>query len=481
MTNTVKTVGIIGGGVSGLTAGIRLAQNGIRVHLFEARSQLGGCCSTTTIDGYTFNNGALYLAIPGILDHAFTQLGLNRSELIPLVRIKAPQTSYLPDGSRVVFGEGKQADLLGPDGQRIQIDLSQLIARWNPLLQLFAEHLLLEPFSFTRFLIQAWKYLPRLRGTVADELGRLFPDESIRTAMAGMLLYTGLPASQTPVFQMLGLVCLFTEGFFVPAKGMGQISDCLSSVLRDAGGEIHTGRVVSRIRTHGSRVAALEMEDGETIAVDAVISAVSGMHTARLLGDGVPRSMKRKAERSPLSHRALSVQLGLRNHIDVPSHSMTILPWFHEQQQFFDQRASELRYFNYTVPTITLPDLAPPGGSIIEMFPSIRQDMPVDAWDEKAMGEVADAAIAALARRHPLNIAVKRVTGPMQYRDDLRLYRGAVYGLSPSADISKLFAAVTKVPGLFQAGQTTYPGYGVSASIMSGVFAADEVLQSKKS
>ncbi len=476
---TSKTVGIIGGGVSGLAAGIRLAQDGIRVRLFESRSQIGGCCSTTTIDGYTFNDGAMYLAIPGILDHAFARLGLNRAELVPLVKISAPLTTYLPDGTQVVFGGGEDAYLLRPDGQRIEIDLSQLIARWRPLLQLFAEHLLLEPFSFTRFLAQAWKYLPRMRGTVADELTRLFPDETVRTAMAGVLLYTGLPASQTPVFQILGLVCMFTEGFFVPAKGMGQITDCLASVLRDAGGEIHTGRVVSRIRTHGSRAVALEMEDGETVDVDAVISAVSGMHTARLLGDAAPRGMRRKAERSPLSHRAVAVQLGLKNRIDVPSHSMTILPWFQEQQQFFEQDVSDLRYFNYTVPTVTLPDLAPPGGSIIEMFPTIRQDMPVDAWDEAATAKVADTAIAALERRHQLDIAVKRVIGPAQYRDDMGLYEGAIYGLSPSADPGKLFAAATKVPGLFQAGQTSYPGYGVSSSALSGVFAADAVLQGK--
>jgi phytoene desaturase len=477
MVGGMKTVGIIGGGVAGLAAGIRLAKCGIRVRLFEARPNVGGCCSVATIDGFTFNNGALYLAMPAILDHAFAQLGMDRTEMLPLVKITAPQTTYLPDGTCVVFGEGLDVYVLRPDGQRIQVDVSQLIKRWNPVLQIFAGQLAVAPFSLFRFLTKAWRYLPRLKGTVADELERLFPDDAVRSAMAGMLLYTGLPATKTPAVQLIGLVSLLLDGLFIPAKGMGQLSDCLASEFTAAGGELNLGRGVKRIQTRGARVAALEMEDGEMVRFDTVISTVSGMHTTRLLGESAPHRMQRKVAQSPLSHRAVAVQLGLNNSIEVPSHSISILPWFGGQQQFFGPASSGLHYFNYTVPTVTLPDLAPAGGSVIEMFPTIPQDIPVEAWGEKEVDEILDTAIAALERLHSLDIAVKRIIGPVQYRDDLRLYEGAVYGLSPGADFTALFAAITEIQGLFQAGQTAYPGYGIGSSIMSGLFAADALLQ----
>ena len=478
MTNRTRTVGIIGGGVAGLAAGLRLAKRGIRVRLFEARPKLGGCCATTKISGYTFNDGALYLAMPRILDNAFAQLGLDRSRLVPLVRISSPQTTYLPNGWRVVFGQGRDVQALGPDGRRAEVDLSGLIERWNPLLQLIMQKLAVEPFSYTRFLTQAWRFLPRFRGTVADELNRLFPDEVVQSAMAGMMLYSGLPAARTPAIQMLGLVCLFTDGFYLPVHGMGQLPECLAAALVSSGAELHVGRSVIRIGVRNGRVAALGLAGGETVPVDAVLSSVSGMHTAGLLGEAAPRKMRKKASRSPLSHRALAVQLGLRNRIDVSSHSFSVLPLMSEQQRFFEQTGSELRYFHCTVPTVTLPDLAPAGASVIEMFPPIRQDLPVEAWDEKRAGAVAEAAIAALDGMHPLDVAVKRVIGPLQYRDDLRLFEGAVYGLSPAADVRALFRPVTAMPGLFQAGQSTYPGYGVVSSAMSGVFAANALLRS---
>lgn len=476
MTREIRTVGIIGGGVAGLAAGIRLARHGLQVQLFEARPKLGGCCASTTLSGYTFNDGALYLAMPSILDHAFAQLGLNRSEVLPLVRITAPQTSYLPDGTRVVFGDGQEVRVLHPDGAVGRVDLSGLMERWNPVLQVITRRLALEPLSFARFLALAWRFLPRLRGNVAGELGRLFADENVRSAMAGMLLYAGQPAARLPNIHMLGLACLFADGFHLPAQGMGQIPYCLGGVLRAAGGAIHLNCGASRIALRQGRAAALVFADGESVPVDAIVSTVSGMHTARLLGDAVPRRMRSKSDHAPLSHRAVAVQLGLRQRLDVSSQSFSVLPMLRDQQRFFEPAAPEPLYYHCNVPTVTLPDLAPAGASVLEIFPPIRQDLPPDAWDDRALAAVADGAVNALGHRYNLDVAVRRVTGPVQYRDHLGLFEGAVYGLSPAADVRALFEQVTAVRGLYQAGQSTYPGYGVVSAIMSGLFAADALL-----
>ncbi len=78
----INTVAIIGGGVSGLSAGGLLSRKGLRVKLFEVNDKLGGCCANTNIGGYTFHDGAMYLALPGILDHVFERLGLDRHLLL---------------------------------------------------------------------------------------------------------------------------------------------------------------------------------------------------------------------------------------------------------------------------------------------------------------------------------------------------------------------------------------------------------------
>lgn len=66
------------------------------------------------------------------------------------------------------------------------------------------------------------------------------------------------------------------------------------------------------------------------------------------------------------------------------------------------------------------------------------------------------------------------------YRDRMHLFGGAVYGLSPGASPAARFPHATPVQGLFQAGQTTYPGYGVGPATMSGIFAAEALMKTTR-
>ena len=63
----IKSVAIIGGGVSGLAAGGLLARNGIKVELIEASAKIGGSCSTTNVGGNNFSDGAKNIALPRMM------------------------------------------------------------------------------------------------------------------------------------------------------------------------------------------------------------------------------------------------------------------------------------------------------------------------------------------------------------------------------------------------------------------------------
>jgi phytoene desaturase len=478
----IGTIGIIGGGVSGLAAGVWLARAGLRVVLFETNAKLGGCCATTRVAGYAFNDGALYVALPSLLGHAFARLGLDLASTVALRPIVAPQATRLADGTVVAFGQGREVRVYGVNGEartaQAAEGIERLMQRWQPVLRLFADDLLLRPPSPARLLRKGWRHLHKLRGTLAEELTRHFPDPAVRAAMAGTLLYTGTPARAAPVTQVLGLVGMLDEGLWLPEGGMGTIPDALLAALQGLGAEVYTTARVERIERRNGRVCGLRIAGHGVCEVDAVISTVSGMVTfgSLLDGQGVPGAMRHKASDAPLSHRALAVQLGLANAIEVDSHCVGILPMMEEQHKLFLPSDGVPRWFNYTVPTVTMPELAPAGGSIVEMFPPIDQAWPVDRWNDETKEAVGQQAIEALARSYPLDIAVRRVMGPRDFRDRLHLYNGSVYGLSPAAPPSAQFPHRTPVDGLFQAGQTTYPGFGVSTSIVSGVLAAEALV-----
>jgi phytoene desaturase len=481
----INTVAIIGGGVSGLSAGGLLARKGLKVKLFEANDKLGGSCANTNLSGYTFHDGALYLAFPGILEHVFDTLGLDRPSLLPLRKITAKQTTTLPDGTIVTFGDGLDVTIKGSNAEarktQLQSELNNMLKKWEPVYRLFADDILLHPFSLSRLMAKGWRQLPKLRGSVASEIHHLFSDEAVRAAMSGVLLFAGEPPQKTPVQSILGLVAMLTEGFYLPEGGMGKIAEALSQALKNNGGEIFLNSKINKIVAKNGCVQGLEVDGQGLVEVDAILSTVSGMLTfgSLLNQEDVPNSLKRKVQTSPLSHKALVIQLGLSNQVDVDSHSNSILPMMDEQYQVFIPNAYDVKWPIYSVPTVTLPELAPPGGSIIEMFPSIQQDMPVNDWDEQKTERIVELAIKALARIHKIDIAVTRVTSPKDFQDRMHLYRGAAYGLSPIADPRAQFSHVSTIRGLYQAGQTTYPGYGVSSAAMSGIFAAETLMRTE--
>lgn len=353
-----------------------------------------------------------------------------------------------------------------------------MMKRWEPVLRLLTEDILVQPLSFTRILAKGWRHLPKFSGSVAAELRRLFSDDAVRAAMSGVLLYTGLPPEKQPAIAVLGLVTLFSDGFHLPEGGMGQLPEALSQAMLAQGAEIHLNSRVNKIVVREGRVRGLELHEQGLVEVDAVISTVSGMLTFGSLLDAAdaPPSLKRMAQEAQLSHSAFSVQLGLRNKIDTPSHSHCFLPQMESQADVFAPCDDGVKWLVYDAPTVTLPELAPAGGSVIEMYPPVQRDYPLEDWSEEKKEAVLEKAVEALSRIHKLDIAVQRLVSPNDFRNNLNLYRGAVYGLSPQVALWHHFPHRTPIQGLYQTGQTTYPGYSVGRAATSGILTAEALL-----
>jgi phytoene desaturase len=107
------------------------------------------------------------------------------------------------------------------------------------------------------------------------------------------------------------------------------------------------------------------------------------------------------------------------------------------------------------------------------LFYPVRSDLPLEYWDEERKSQITKAAIDALSRSHKLSIAVTRVRSPKDFWESMHLFQGALYGLSPAVTPLEQFPHTPPIPGLFLAGQTTFPRYGAGAAMMSSIFAAE--------
>lgn len=477
-----RTVLIIGAGVAGLTAGSFLARKGLRVRVLEANTKIGGCCGSTVIDGYTFNDGAQYLIYPKLLDLVFSQLGFDRADLLPLRRVTAPSTTHLPDGTSVTIGNNFSIAFENEslNTGRTKHELETMVKKWSPIEEIITgEEMMLNPFSARRLFTKIWRHLPKFGRSLEAELKASFSDPVFRSAMAAQLLYAGAPLNHLPSVSIVALIGALRDGTALPVGGMGMIPEALSHTLIQHGGEILLDARVKNIRIKNGRVEGLQTEGHGFMEGDFVISTVNAMATYQYLLNepDQPRRMIQKAKRTPLSMTAFCIQLGLSNPVNTDSHIHYTTPMMEELNRYIHPARDTASQGYYSIPTVIAPELAPAGGSIVEYVPVIRQGESIETWSGQRIRRLAGDSIEWLQSRLTMKIAVARVRSPREFASQLNLYRGAIYGVSAAKGLTGLFPHKTPIKGLYLAGQTTYPGLGVPTAAISGLHAGKKLLQ----
>ncbi|HEX2728185.1 MAG TPA: NAD(P)-binding protein, partial [Rubrobacteraceae bacterium] len=98
MTATRKRVAIVGAGMGGLAAAIRLAALGFEVEVFEKNATVGGRMNRLEAEGFTFDTGPSLLLMTDTYRELFRSAGRDLDDYVKLIPL---------DGQyRVTFGDG---------------------------------------------------------------------------------------------------------------------------------------------------------------------------------------------------------------------------------------------------------------------------------------------------------------------------------------------------------------------------------------
>jgi phytoene dehydrogenase-like protein len=98
----VVDVAIVGGGVGGLCAAIRLRAAGHQVNVFERNAVMGGKLAVRERDGFTFDIGPSLLTLPNEFDDVLRLAGTTLAEQVDLVRLDPQFRYHFSDGSTPV-------------------------------------------------------------------------------------------------------------------------------------------------------------------------------------------------------------------------------------------------------------------------------------------------------------------------------------------------------------------------------------------
>lgn len=93
-------VAVVGGGLAGLAAAIRLAGEGHRVSIFEKNAHLGGKMNVWQSKGYTFDMGPTIITMPAVLERLFASVGRRMDDYLQMVSLDPQWRTFFADGSR---------------------------------------------------------------------------------------------------------------------------------------------------------------------------------------------------------------------------------------------------------------------------------------------------------------------------------------------------------------------------------------------
>ncbi len=96
-----KKAFVIGAGIAGTAAAIRLALKGYTVEVFEANSYPGGKLSEFEKDGFRFDTGPSLLTMPQYIDELFELAGKKPSDYFNYQKLDVLCNYFYEDGSRL--------------------------------------------------------------------------------------------------------------------------------------------------------------------------------------------------------------------------------------------------------------------------------------------------------------------------------------------------------------------------------------------
>lgn len=340
-TSSHYDVVIIGAGMSGLAAGIRLAHFGKKVCIFERHNAVGGLNSFYSIGGRKFDVGL----------HAMTNFvrpgvkGTPLTKLLRQLRIDRDELALCEQKqSRIAFGARGEMSLRFTNDFAI---LESEIAAKFPA----------QADGFRRLVEVVKSYddvsLDAKPVSAREIVRRHISDALLEDMLFCPLMYYGSASERDMEFGQFVIMfkALFLEGFARPFEGVRQVIRVLLEKYRAAGGERRMKTGVQGIVTRDGRAVAVVLDDGAEITADHIISSIGAPETELLLtGERRPSAAAGLHSDNPGVGWELKVQPGRHSFIEtitILDRQPSELGWGDDTIVFFNDST----HFEYACPS----------------------------------------------------------------------------------------------------------------------------------
>ncbi len=488
VTGPTERVVIVGAGLAGLSAAMRLAGAGRQVTVLERDAVPGGRAGQLALEGpsgtFRIDTGPTVLTMPNLIAAAFDSVGAQMSDWLELTPVAPLYRSFYPDGSRldVHANVDEMAEeinsVIGPDeaaGYRRYVDFVSELYRYE-MTDFIDRNIdspldLLTPNLARLFAIGGFRRL-------APKVRQFLRDPRTERVFSFQAMYAGLsPYDALAIYAVIAYMDS-VAGVYFPRGGMHAVPQAMAAAAQKHGVAFRYGTEVTRVETRGNRAVAVHTADGERIEADTVV-----------LNPDLPVAYRDLLGRTPWSVRRLKYSPSCflllvgsdASYSQIAHHNIHFgRSWKGVFRELIDERKlmSDPSLL-VTNPTHSDPSLAPDGKQIYYvLFPTPNLDADID-WRSEAP-RYRDEIVRVLEERGYRGfgdaIEVESTTSPLDW--ELRgMERGAPFAAAHSFVQTGPFRPRNMWgENVVFTGSGTQPGVGVPMVLVSGRLAAERIL-----
>ncbi len=493
MSPTPRAV-VIGAGLGGLAAAIRLLDQGYDVTVLERRAGLGGRAYQLVDGGYTFDMGPSLITMPWLLEELYALAGTSSAEQLRLRPLDPFYRIWWMDDPRFFDFTGSDermkaeiAKFSPADAARYDTFMARskaiheegiLVAGRKPFLRL-ADFLGLVP---TMLRLDAIRPL-------SSFVGRYFSEPHVRQAFDFHSLFIGGDPGRVPAIYTALSYLQVADGVWYADGGVASVVRSLGALVEKGGGRIRTETAVARIETVGGRVSGVRTVGGEHFPADLVVSnADASLTRTRLLGEQERDALPWRFRKPRQTMSCFLLFLGTTRRWEKLHHHTLIVG---RDYQGFIRDVTRRRRIPEDIsvylhaPSVTEPAMAAPGGESIYVLLPVPNLSSGDDWAIRGP-ELRDRVVRFLEEGFGLeglssSIAVEHRFTPADFASQLGAADGNAFAIEPSLLQSAYFRQPNRdrrVGGLYYVGAGTHPGGGIpgvllTAEVTAGLIRAD--------
>ncbi len=299
-TENKKTCAVIGSGVSGLAAAIRMQNKGYQVTVFEANSFPGGKCSSELKDGYRFDMGPSVFTMPQYVDELFEMSGKNPRDHFNYIKLDPVYRYFFEDGTLLDAFHGKEkfAEQMAARTNDSKEDILRYMEKTKTVYDLTEEVFLQNSLHklknfFTRPVLKGFLNFGKIGAfdTMDGANKKAFKDARMVKIFNRYATYNGSSPFLAPATLNVIAHVEIMKGAYYPEGGMVSITRSLAKLGADIGVKFNYSTPVREIIIENKKAAGIRTDKG-TEKFNIVISNMDVYNSYKKLMPGVKRPAK---------------------------------------------------------------------------------------------------------------------------------------------------------------------------------------------